>query len=71
MPKLSIIVPVYNVEKYLDKCLERILNSTYKDFELIVINDGTKDNSEQIITKYLDNEKYKDKITYISKEILV
>ena len=68
MPKLSIIVPVYNVEKYLDKCLERILNSTYKDFELIVINDGTKDNSEQIITKYLDNEKYKDKITYISKE---
>ena len=68
MPKLSIIVPVYNVEKYLDKCLERILNSTYKDFELIVINDGTKDNSEQIITKYLDNEEYKDKITYISKE---
>lgn len=68
MPKLSIIVPVYNVEKYLDKCLEKILNSTYKDFELIVINDGTKDNSEQIITKYLDNEKYKDKITYISKE---
>ena len=68
IPKLSIIVPVYNVEKYLDKCLERILNSTYKDFELIVINDGTKDNSEQIITKYLENEEYKDKITYISKE---
>ncbi len=67
-PKLSIIVPVYNVEKYLDKCLERILNSTYKDFELIVINDGTKDNSEQIITKYLEKEEYKDKITYISKE---
>lgn len=68
MPKLSIIVPVYNVEKYLDKCLDRILNSTYKDFELIVINDGTKDNSEQIITKYLEKEEYKDKIRYISKE---
>ncbi len=68
MPKLSIIIPVYNVEKYLDKCLERILNSTYKDFELIVINDGTKDNSEQIITKYLEKEEYKDKIIYISKE---
>ena len=68
MPKLSIIVPVYNVEKYLDKCLDSILNSTYKDFELIVINDGTKDNSEQIITKYLENEEYKDKIIYISKE---
>ncbi len=68
LPKLSIIVPVYNVEKYLDKCLDRILNSTYKDFELIVINDGTKDNSEQIITKYLEKEEYKDKITYISKE---
>ncbi len=68
IPKLSIIVPVYNVEKYLDKCIDRILSSTYKNYELIIINDGTKDNSESIITKYLEKEEYKDKITYISKE---
>lgn len=63
---LSIIVPVYNVEAYLEKCLSSIFSSTFTDFELIIINDGTKDNSEQIINKYLNI--YKDKITYISKE---
>jgi len=63
---LSIIVPVYNVEAYLDKCLSSIFKSTFTDYELIIINDGTKDNSEQIINKYID--KYKEKITYISKE---
>ncbi len=68
LPKLSIIVPVYNVEKYLKKCIDRILASTYKYFELIIINDGTKDNSEQIIKEYLDKEEYKDKIIYIAKE---
>lgn len=65
-PKLSIILPVYNVEQYLDKCLTNILESTFKDFELIILNDGTKDNSEDIINKYI--EKYKEKIIYIKKE---
>lgn len=65
-PKLSIILPVYNTEKYLAKCLESILNNTFKDYELIVINDGTKDNSEKIILEY--KEKFGDKLIYISKE---
>lgn len=52
-PKVSIIVPVYNVEKYIDKCLDSLVNQTLKDIEIIVINDGTKDNSQQIIDKYV------------------
>ena len=68
LPRLSIIVPVYNVEKYLKKCIDKILDSTYKDFELIIINDGTKDNSEQIIKEFLDKDEYKNKTTYIAKE---
>lgn len=63
---LSIIVPVYNVESYLDKCLLSIFSSIFTDYEVIIINDGTKDNSEKIINKYV--EKYKEKITYISKD---
>lgn len=50
--KFSVIVPVYNVEKYLADCLDSILNQTYKDFEVIVVNDGSPDNSQDIIDKY-------------------
>ncbi len=52
MPKFSIIIPVYNVEKYIKKCLDSVFNQTYKDFEVIVINDGTPDNSMEIIKEY-------------------
>ena len=51
MPKFSIIVPVYNVEKYIKKCLDSIEKQTYKDYEVIVVNDGTKDNSMDIVKK--------------------
>lgn len=50
--KISIIVPIYNSEKYLDNCINSILNSTLKDIELILINDGSKDNSGKIIDEY-------------------
>lgn len=49
---LSIIVPVYNVEKYLDKCLSTIEKQTSKNFEAIIVNDGSTDNSESIILRY-------------------
>ena len=62
--KLSIIVPVYNVEAYLDKCLDSLVNQTMKDYEIIIVNDGSTDNSEDIIFKY--KEKYEDLIKYIS-----
>ena len=48
----SIIVPVYNVEKYLSKCLDSLLVQTFSDFEIIVVNDGSPDNSQVIIDRY-------------------
>lgn len=54
---ISIIIPVYNVEKYLDKCLDTVINQTYKNIEIIIVNDGSTDNSLDICNKYknLDN----------------
>lgn len=56
MPTVSIIVPVYNCEKYLPKCIESILNQSYSDFELILINDGSKDNSRNICCEYQNKD---------------
>lgn len=64
--KFSIIIPVYNVEKYLPKCLDSVINQTNQDFEVIVVNDGTPDNSQKIIDEYL--ERYPDKIKGFIKE---
>ena len=52
MPKFSLIIPVYNVEKYVKKCLDSVFKQSFKDFEVIVVNDGTKDNSMDIVRKY-------------------
>ena len=52
MVKVSVIVPVYNVEAYLEKCLDSLVNQTLKDIEIIVVDDGSPDNSEKIIKKY-------------------
>lgn len=52
MPKFSIIIPVYNVEEYIKKCLDSVFAQTEKDFEVIVVNDGTKDNSMDIVKNY-------------------
>ena len=59
MPKVSIIVPVYNVEKYIDRCLKSLLNQTLQDIEIIIINDGSIDGSKQIIERYINNKKIK------------
>ena len=66
MIKVSIIVPVYNVEEYLNKCLESLVNQTLKDIEIIVVNDGTKDNSQKIIDDYA--KKYPKLIKSYKKE---
>lgn len=54
---ISIILPVYNAEVFLEKCIISILEQSYDDFELIIINDGSTDHSESIIEKYLDNKR--------------
>ena len=55
--KISVIVPIYNVEKYLDRGIRSILNQTFKNFELILVNDGSTDNSLSICDKYKRNDK--------------
>lgn len=55
MPKFSIIIPVYNVEKYIKKCLDSVFNQTYKDYEVIVVNDESMDKSIEIAKKYKIN----------------
>lgn len=50
--KISVIIPVYNAEKFLHKCLDSVLNQTYKDYEIILVNDGSKDNSGAICDEY-------------------
>jgi len=55
-PLISVIIPIYNVEKYISECLESVLNQTYKNVEIIAINDGSTDNSLDIVKKYsIDN----------------
>ncbi len=55
--KVSVIIPVYNVELYLKKCLDSIINQTLKDIEIIVVNDGSPDNSQKIIDEYKKKDK--------------
>lgn len=64
-PQISIIVPVYNSEKYLEECIESVLNQSYKNIELILINDGSTDDSYNICKKYL---KYDSRVKVIDKE---
>ena len=52
MPLVSILVPVYNVERYLSRCLDSLVAQTYKDIEIIIINDGSTDNSRDIALLY-------------------
>lgn len=66
MKKVTLIVPVYNSEEYIGKCLESILKQTYQDFEIMVVNDGSKDNSQKVINYYKEN--FPDKIITIEQE---
>ena len=56
MPKISVIVPVYNVEKYLPQCLESIIGQTFDDIEIICVNDGSTDNSRKILAQYAQKD---------------
>lgn len=52
--RFSIIIPVYNVEKYIRKCMDSVMNQTFRDYEVIVVNDETPDNSMAIVQEYVD-----------------
>ena len=65
MVKVSVIIPIYNVENYLEECLDSIVNQTLKDIEIICVNDGSTDNSLDIINKYAAKD---DRITVIVHE---
>jgi len=64
-PKLSIIIPVYNVEEYLSRCLESVVNQTLLDIEIICVNDGTKDNSVAIVEAFMHQD---NRIHLVHKE---
>lgn len=57
--KFSIIIPVYNTEKYLERCINSVLSQSYENYEIIIINDGSTDNSEKLLKKYEKNPKIK------------
>ena len=63
--KITVIVPVYNVENYLNKCLDSIIKQTYKNLEIIVVNDGSTDNSGTICQEYAQKD---NRIIYVEKE---
>ena len=65
MPKISIIIPVYNVEKYLRQCLDSVVNQTLHDIEIICVNDGSTDGSAQILEEYRQRD---ERIKVIHKE---
>lgn len=56
MPKLSIIIPVYNAEKYLSRCIDSILAQPFKDWELLLVDDGSQDNSRAVCERYCSAE---------------
>lgn len=65
-PLISIIVPVYNADQYIDKCIDSILNQSYTNFELLLIDDGSVDNSASICKQYAEED---SRIKYIYKKM--
>ena len=66
MSKISVIIPVYNTEKYIEKCLKSLEKQTMQDFEIVVVNDGSTDESGRVIKNYM--RKTRLKIKYLEKE---
>ncbi len=65
VPKISIIIPIYKAEAYLNRCLDSVLNQTFTDFEIICLNDGSPDNCNKILAEYAKKD---GRIKVINKE---
>lgn len=55
-PKVSVVIPIWNTEKYLEKCLDSIINQTLENIEIICVNNGSTDSSQQILERYAQND---------------
>lgn len=64
-PLISVIIPAYNTEKFVGKCIESIQNNSYKNLEIIIVNDGSTDNTATVVSKYAEND---SRIVLINKE---
>src|SRR5690606_32725285 len=64
-PKISIIIPIYNASAFLEKCIDSVINQSYDNLEIILINDGSTDSSLDICKKYANSD---DRIKLINKE---
>ena len=68
LPKISVIIPAYNTEKYLNESINAVLNQTYPNIEIVIVNDGSTDGSDKLIESYAS--KY-DNIVYVNNSNLV
>ncbi len=64
-PLISVIIPAYNIEKYIGECLDSVINQSYKNLEILVVNDGSKDNTAQVIEEYVIRD---NRIKHLLKE---
>lgn len=64
-PLISVIIPAYNIEKYIGECLDSVINQTYKNLEILVVNDGSKDNTGAIIDEYTIKD---ERVKHLKKE---
>lgn len=64
LPKVSIIIPIYNSEKYIEKCIESAINQSYRNIEVVIVDDGSIDNSYKVVESYLNND---TRISYYKK----
>ena len=65
-PMVSVVIAAYNEEERLDKCIHSILQQTYQNFEIVIINDGSTDGTVEVINKYIDN--FKEKVVSVNKK---
>ena len=70
---ISVIIPAYNTEEFIDKCLQSVVKQTYRNLQIIVVNDGSEDGTEDIILRYARNDKrieyYKQKIRVMERYV--
>lgn len=66
MPKISVLIPVFNSEKFLQKCLESVLKQDFSDFEVIICDDGSYDKSKEIIKNF--QKKFPEKIIFLQNK---